>query len=186
MGLIWGLIVVISIIFGLLMGNVEIINKVILTTSYEALLSFGMIAANIILWSGILRVAMDGALMIKVCKYIRPIIKPLFKTKYERALDLIAANLTCNLLALGSASTPFGIKAMQELAKKESKESLWDMETLVLINVCGFTLMPSSLLALRMNYGGEDNELVIFYCILISLITTVIILSIHFTVRRWR
>ena len=73
-------------------------------------------------------------------------------------------------IALGSASTPFGIKAMQELAKKESKESLWDMETLVLINVCGFTLMPSSLLALRMNYGGEDNELVIFYCILIYFI----------------
>ena len=144
MGLIWGLIVVVSIIFGLLMGNVEIINKVILTTSYEALLSFGMIAANIILWSGILRVAMDGSLMKRVCKYIRPIIKPLFKTKDEKALDLIVANLTCNLLALGSASTPFGIKAMQELAKKESKESLWDMETLVLINVCGFTLMPSS------------------------------------------
>ncbi len=186
MGIIWGLIVVVSIFFGLLMGNVEVINNVILTTSYDALLSFGMIAANIILWSGILKVAIKGNLMKKVSQVVRPLIKPLFKTNDEDALNMIAANLTCNLLALGSASTPFGIKAMQELAKKDSKEALWDMETLVLINVCGFTLMPSSLLALRVNYGATNNGIVIFYCIIISLITTIVILTINFMVRRWR
>ena len=186
MGTIWGVIVLISIVFGLVMGNVEIINNVILTTSYEALLNFGMIAANIILWSGILSVAMKGTLMKKVCKIIRPMIKPLFKTKNEDALDMIAANLTCNLLALGSAATPFGIKAMQELAKTETKESLFDMESLVLINVCGFTLIPSNLLALRANYGGDFNDVVIFYCVVLSFVTTVVILSIHRVVMKWR
>jgi spore maturation protein A len=117
---------------------------------------------------------------------IKPVIKKLFQTKNEETLDFISANITCNILSLGSAATPFGIEAMKNLEKEnknKGKESK-DMATLVIINVCGFSLMPTSLMSLRMSYDTLNNSVVLFYIIVISFVTTIIMLTINLVGRK--
>ena len=133
---IWSTIIVLSIIFTLLTGSVIDLNNVILTTSFDTLKSFGIIASNIILWSGILEVCVDSGMMKYIAYLIKPLIKPLFKTKSEEVLDLISAGFACNIFSLGSAAAPFAIKAMKLLDEenpKKGRESK-DMTTLVIIN----------------------------------------------------
>lgn len=184
---IWSFIIIVSLVFSILSGNVKEINNVILVSSFDALKTFGLISSNIILWSGILEVSVESGMIKYLSFFIKPLVKPLFKTKNEEIIDLISANITCNIFALGSASAPFGIKAMKllDIENNNSKKESSDMATLVIINACGFTLIPTSLIALRSNYNSELNSLVMFYIILFSFITTVIMLVINKVAKRW-
>lgn len=186
MSYIWSILIIISIIFSLISGNVIEINNIILKTSYEALTTYGLIASNIILWSGILEVCISSGVMKYLTFFVKPFIKKLFKTKDETTLDCISANIACNIFALGSAATPFAIKAMTRLQDEnpnKDKESI-DMATLIIINVCGFTILPTSLISLRTNYDSLDNGVVIFYILIFSFATTVIMLLINKVVRK--
>ena len=183
---IWSVIIILSILFSIMIGNVDVINNVILKTSYETLQSYTFVASNIILWSGILEVAISSGVMKYFTFFIKPIIRKLFKTKNEETLDCISANIACNILSLGSASTPFGLKAMENLKEESADKNreTRDMATLIIINVCGFSLMPTSLMSLRVNYNSIDNSVVLFYIILVSLITTVVMLIINSVVKK--
>ena len=184
---IWSFIIIVSIVFSLITGNAMNINNVILTTSFDALKSFAFIASNIILWSGILEVCVDSGMMKYISYLIKPIIKPLFKTKNEEILELISANLACNIFALGSAAAPFAIKAMQllDIENEEKKKDSKDMATLVIINACGFTLIPTSLMSLRANFDASNSNIVVIYIIIISFVTTLIMLVINKVGSRW-
>lgn len=184
---IWSFIILISIVFSLLTGNVKEINNVILTSSFDALKTYGLIASNMILWSGILEVCIESGMIKYLSFIVKPFVRPLFKTKNEEIIDIISANITCNIFALGSASAPFGIKAMKMLEEENEnkKKESNDMATLIIINVCGFTLIPTSLLSLRANYNSKLSSIVVFYIILLSLVTTIIMLVINRIGRRW-
>ena len=185
MSYIWSVLILAGIIFSLISGNVIEINNVILKTSYESLKTFGLIASNIILWSGILEVCISSGVMKYLTFFVKPIIRKLFKTKDELTLDCISANIACNIFALGSAATPFAIKAMTLLLEenpKKDRESK-DMTTLIIINVCGFTMLPTSLISLRANYDSNQNGIVIFYILLFSFLTTVVMLLINKVVK---
>ena len=171
MSYIWSILIVISVIFSIINGNISVINNVILTTSYEALKTYGLIASNIILWSGILEVCISSGVMKYLTFFVKPFIRKLFKTKDEITLDCISANIACNIFALGSASTPFAIKAMTRLQEEnpnKEKESK-DMATLIIINVCGFSILPTSLMSLRANFNSNNNDIVLFYVLLLLL-----------------
>ena len=185
MSYIWSILIVISVIFSIINGNISVINNVILTTSYEALKTYGLIASNIILWSGILEVCISSGVMKYLTFFVKPFIRKLFKTKDEITLDCISANIACNIFALGSASTPFAIKAMTRLQEEnpnKEKESK-DMATLIIINVCGFSILPTSLMSLRANFNSNNNDIVLFYVLLFSFVTTLIMLLINKVVR---
>lgn len=186
MSKIWSILIIVSITFALINGDVVNINNIILKTSFDTLKKFGLIASNIILWSGILEVCIDGDIMKYLTFFIKPIIRKLFITKDEETLDCISANIACNIFALGSAGTPFGLKAMENLQKEnlnklnESK----DMATLIIINICGFTIIPTSLIGIRANYDSINNSLVLYYIVIFSFITTLIMLLINKVVQK--
>ena len=186
MNYIWSILILLSIVFSVITGNVIEINNIILTTAYEALKTYGLIASNIILWSGILDVCIDSGVMKYLTFFVKPFIRKLFTTKDEETLDCISANIACNIFALGSAATPFAIKAMVKLQDEnpnKNKESK-DMATLIIINVCGFTILPTSLISLRANFNSNENGIVLFYVLLFSFVTTIIMLVIDRLVRK--
>ena len=185
MSYIWSFIIIISIIFSIFTGRIGEINNVILTTAFEALKTYGMVASNIILWSGILEVCISSGVMKYLTFFVKPFIRKLFKTKDELTLDCISANIACNIFALGSASTPFAIKAMTRLQDEnivKDKESK-DMATLIIINVCGFSILPTTLMSLRANYNSTDSGIVLFYILVFSFVTTLIMLIINKVVK---
>ena len=185
MSYIWSFIIIISIVFSIFTSNISNINNVILTTSYEALKTFGMVASNIIMWSGILEVCISSGVMKYLTFFLKPFIRKLFKTTDEHTLDCISANIACNIFALGSASTPFAIKAMTRLQEEnpnKEKESK-DMATLIIINVCGFSILPTTLMSLRANYDSLESGIVWFYILIFSFLTTIIMLIINKVVK---
>ena len=181
MNKLWSFLIIVSIIFSIFTGGVKEMNNVILTTAFEALKTYGLIASNIILWSGILDISIDGGAMKYMTFFVKPIVRKLFKTKNEETLDCISANIACNIFALGTAATPFAIKAIENLNIENNNKNIEtkDMVTLIIINCCGFTLLPTSLMSLRANYDSRLNHVVLFYIVIFSFLTTVIMLVIN-------
>ena len=186
MNKLWSVLIIVSITFSILTGGVKEINNIILTSSFEALKTYGLIASNIILWSGILDVCIDGGTMKYLTFFVKPVVRKLFRTKNEETLDCISANIACNIFALGSAATPFTIKALENLNIENGmkNEETKDMITLMIINCCGFTLLPLSLMSLRSNFDSTLNHFVLIYVISFSFLTTIIMLVINKVGRR--
>ena len=123
------------------------INDAAVTFAQKAFeVALGLVG-GLTLWLGLLKIAEDSGLVNVLVKVIRPIIGPLFPDvpKDSPALGLIALNVAANMLALGNAATPIGIKAMQELQKlNPTKDTATNaMVMLLAINTAGVTLLPS-------------------------------------------
>jgi spore maturation protein A len=105
------------------------------------------LTGGLALWLGLLKIADDAGLVNLLVRAIQPLLRPLFPDvpRDSPALGLIALNVAANMLALGNAATPIGIKAMQELQKlNPTKDTATNaMVMLLAINTAGVTLLPS-------------------------------------------
>lgn len=163
---IWFFLIAIGILFSIFTGNVDVINKSILTNGEEALDLMLSILPIIVLWSGIMKIAEDAGLLKKIAKLLEPILKRLFPTvpKDNPALGFIASNIAANMMGLGSAATPFGLKAMSELQKINPKKDTAStpMITFLVLNTAGVTIVPTTVLALRIAHGSVNpSEIII-------------------------
>ncbi len=125
------------------------------------------------LWLGLLRIAEKSGLIHSVVRLVQPILRPLFPEipRDHPALGMIALNLTANILGLGNAATPLGIKAMEELQtlNPDQDTATNPMVTLLALNTGSVQLVPPTLLVAVM--GLQINQL-IFAIILATLIST--------------
>lgn len=174
---IWAFFIILGIIFALFTGNIEVINKEILTsskTAFDMVISLFPVMA---LWLGIMKIASTSGLLEKFSKLISPLLSKLFPEipKNHESLSLISSNIIANMFGLGNAATPFGLKAMQslqELNKKKDTASR-SMITFLVINTSGVTLVPTTIISLRMLYKSTNPTEIAFACILATLISTI-------------
>ena len=140
---IWFFLIIIGIVYSLLTGNVTNINESILTNGAEALELMLSIFPVIVLWSGIMKIAEDAGLLVKFAKFLEPILSKLFPSvpKDNPALGYIASNIAANMMGLGSASVP--------------------MITFLVLNTAGVTIVPTTVLALRISYGSVNPSEII-------------------------
>jgi len=144
------------------------ISQAALTFAETAVtISLGLIGV-MALWLGLLRIAEKAGLINVLVRVVRPILRPLFPSlpKDHPAFGMIALNLTANMLGLGNAATPLGIKAMEELQKENpSPETATnDMVMLLAMNTASVQIVPPVLLVAIM--GLQVNQL--FFSILIT------------------
>lgn len=162
---IWFFLISIGIIFSLCTGNLDVINESILTNGEEALELMLSILPIIVLWSGIMKIAEEAGLLKKFARILEPVLSKLFPSvpKDNPALGFIASNIAANMMGLGSAATPFGLKAMSELQKINSKKDTASvaMITFLVLNTAGVTIVPTTVLALRMAHGSIDPSCII-------------------------
>ena len=106
-----------------------------------------------------MRVAQDSGLAERIARLLRPLLRFLFRDlkRGSRALQLIAMNVTANLLGLGNAATPLGLSAMQELAKEvpEGRMST-SMILLTVMNTASIQLIPTTVALLRLKHGAAS------------------------------
>lgn len=176
----------------------EPVRFVKMTAITQAAFDFADTAVNIIigligalaLWLGLLRIAEKSGLVGIIVRLVRPVLRPLFPgvPKDHPALGVIALNLSANMLGLGNAATPLGIKAMEELHKlNESEDTATDdMVMLLAMNTASVQLVPPVLLVAIM--GLQINELIfsiiiVTGCSLLVAITAAKLLS---KMRRYR
>lgn len=123
-------------------------------------------------WMGIFALAEKSGLCEKTAKLLRPANNFLFGTIPEKAGDYMSMNLAANLLGMSGATTPFGIKSVNELSKTKGTEYAAAM--FFVINATSVQLIPSSVLALRTTMGSASPSDIIIPTILATLVSTVV------------
>ena len=169
---IWCLLISIGIIYGILTNNLELINNTIINSTKISLDMLLKIFPVLALWMGLTKIAEESGLLKKISLLLSPILTKIFPEipKGHESLGLIASNIVSNIFGLGSAATPFGLKAMTLLQKlnKNKKVASRSMITFLVINTSGFTIIPTTVISLRMMHKSINPTSIL----LASLITT--------------
>lgn len=157
---IWVVMTLIGIGFAMVNGTMAEVNEAIFTGAKEAVaLCIGLISI-LVFWLGMMRIAEDAGLLAKLSNFFKPLVSKLFPEvpSNHPAMGYILSNMIANMFGLGNAATPLGIKAMEELkdlngGKTEASRS---MITFLAINTSSITLIPTTVIAIRMNYNSAN------------------------------
>lgn len=181
-------IFLVGIIYGCFTNRVNLIVEAMLNTPKEALILFSDIYSLLIFWGGMLEICKNSGLLECITNYISYILHPLFKKldRKSEAMQYISLNIVANLLSMGSAATPFGLKAMKELDELNGKSNVAsdEMITFLLINTSGLCLIPTVLISLRKQYGSTNPVSIIPYVLIISSVTTIFSLIMDMVARK--
>lgn len=182
---IWLWMILSGVVAALVQGRVELVTRAALTGAKEAVaVCIGLISI-LVFWMGMMRIAQDAGLLEKLSRLLRPVVRYLFPSvpPNHPAMGYILSNISANLFGLGNAATPMGIKAMEELQKLNSdpKTASPAMCTLLALNTSGFTLVPTTIIGLRMKYGSADPAEIIGTTLLATLCSTLVALMLD----RW-
>ncbi len=185
---IWAGLIFIAIIYSVLTGNIETINNGILTHASSGFNLILEMMPLIVLWTGIMKIAEEAGLLQVFSRLLNPILRRLFPSvhKDDKALGYIASNIAANMLGLGSAATPFGLKAMEELQKSNKNKSVATeaMITFLVLNTGGVTLIPTTVIALRMMHGSANPTEIIITSILATTVSSLSGLLLDYFIRR--
>ena len=115
LNIVWPFFIIISILYAICFGNLENLNNSIFESTASAVNLCITLIGTMCLWSGIMKIASDTSFAEKITKILRPVMKILFpKMKKDSKLyKEISMNMVANILGLGNAATPLGIKAMK-------------------------------------------------------------------------
>ena len=185
---IWVVLILIAIVYSLLTGQVETINNGILTHATSGVNLILEMMPLIVLWTGIMKIAEKSGLLYVFTRALNPLLRRLFPSlpKTHKALGYIASNIGANMLGLGSAATPFGLKAMDELQKDNpQKDTATEaMITFLVLNTGGVTLIPTTVIALRIMHGSANPTEIIITSILATAVSSISGLVLDYFIRR--
>lgn len=190
--IIWVLLIVIGIVFAAINGTMNEVNEAIFSGAKEAVtITIGLISI-LVFWLGIMRIAEDAGLLKKLAFLFRPIVKRLFPEvpNEHPAMGYILSNMMANMFGLGNAATPLGIKAMEELKELNGgkNEASRSMITFLAINTSSLTLIPTMVIAIRMNYNSASPTDIVGPTLIATLCSTLgaILIDRYFYYRRTR
>ena len=190
---IWAAMIVLGIIFGALNGNMKAVTEAALDSAGEAVSLCISMAGVMALWVGLMEVAESSGLILKLTRMLSPFVSFMFPglPKGHKARDYISMNIIANILGLGWACTPAGLKAMEELAKLEEERGnpayLGDgkvaggkreriasneMCTFLILNISSLQLIPVNMIAYRQQYGSVNPAGIIGPAIVATFVST--------------
>ncbi|MCM3665343.1 spore maturation protein [Mesobacillus subterraneus] len=157
---IWVVMTLIGLGFAVVNGTMAEVNEAIFTGAKDAVaLCIGLVSI-LVFWLGMMRIAEDSGLLSKLSRLFRPLVSKLFPEvpSNHPAMGYILSNMIANMFGLGNAATPLGIKAMEELKELNGgkKETSRSMITFLAINTASITLIPTTVIAIRMNYNSAN------------------------------
>lgn len=172
---IWAFFIIIGIFFFIITGNLIGLNETILDSGKNSLDMIMRIFPVMALWLGIMNIAKESGLLNKISKLFYPLLKHLFPEipKNHESLGFISSNIIANMFGLGNAATPFGLKAMKSLQNINLKKDTASrsMITFLVINTSGVTIIPTTVIALRMMYNSKNPTEIVLACILTTVIS---------------
>ena len=165
MNLVFVLLFVAAVIAGAIRGDMRAVGQGAFDGAASAVtLSIGLVGV-MALWLGLLRIAEKAGLVEKLARAARPLFRPLFPGVPDGhpAISAMLLNIAANMLGLGNAATPFGIKAMEELEKlNPTPGTATNAQVLFLaINTASIQLVPTTVIALRASAHSSDAAVVL-------------------------
>ena len=165
LNIIWPIFIIISYLYAIFVGNVSNINNSIFESCKSAVDLSITFLGTMCLWTGIMNIAKKTTLMSKLANALKPIMKILFPdiSVEEEAYGEISMNMVANILGLGNAATPLGLKAMKTMQKKNPKKDTLtnSMAMFIIINTASIQIIPTTVIAIRTSLGSSNPTAII-------------------------
>lgn len=196
---IWAIMILLGIVYAACTGQMEAVTNAALDSAGEAISLCLTMAGVMALWMGLMEIAQKAGLIQKMTNGISPFLKFMFPRipGEHPALGYIATNIIANVMGLGWACTPAGLKAMEALAQLEAERGNTayldngkrktnedasaanrvasnEMCTFLILNISSLQLIPVNMIAYRSQYGSADPACIIAPAIIATLISTVV------------
>ena len=176
LNILWVIMIAGGIFFAAFHGTMGQITESFISSSTEAVNLCIFMLGVIGVWNGMMEIAVKSGLMKKIAKTMYPFIHWLFPDipPRHKANEYIAANMAANILGLGWAATPAGLKAMRELQKLEEGggRSSDMMCAFLVLNISSLQLVPINMIAYRSQYGSVNPAAVVLPAICATMIST--------------
>lgn len=179
---IWAGMILLGVIYGVCTGQMSALTGGALDSAREAVSLCITMAGVMALWMGLMEIAQESGMITKMTKGIRPFLRFMFPRLPEDhpAGEYIATNLIANVLGLGWACTPAGLKAMEQLAELEEQRGKKvtaasnEMCTFLILNISSLQLIPVNMIAYRSQYGSANPAVIIAPALVATLFSTII------------
>jgi spore maturation protein A len=174
----WAFMILAGILYGGLTGNIEAVTNGALDSAKEAISLCITMLGVLSMWTGLMEIATKSGIMERLTKAIAPFVRFLFPRipKGHKSLEYITTNIVANILGLGWAATPPGLRAMEELETLRGQEASGiatdEMCTFLVINISSLQLIPMNMIAYRSQYGSVNPTLIVGPAIVATLIST--------------
>lgn len=166
LNIVWPFFIIISFSFAILSGNLENLNSSIFEGANDAVTLSINLLGSLCLWSGIMQIASDSSLVKKLSKLLSPILNFLFPSLItnNKIKKEISMNIIANILGLGNAATPLGLKAMESMQKENPKKDTLSnpMMMFIVINTASIQLIPTTVIAIRNSLNSQNPTSIIF------------------------
>lgn len=166
LNVIWPIFIIISYIFAIVTGNTDKVNNAVFGYTETAVKLTITLLGTMCLWNGLMEIASNTKLIYTINRLLNPIINFLFpeSRNNKQIHEEIAMNITANMLGLGNAATPLGLKAMKSMQEKnKNKDRLTDdMATFIILNTASIQIIPTTVISIRMSLGSFEPTRIIF------------------------
>lgn len=157
---IWPVFLIISFIYAIFSGKLPEVNNSIFESTSSAIELCLTLVGTMCLWCGMIKIVMQTSAVDKLIKLLKPILRKLFPEigEEDEAHKEISMNIIANLLGLGNAATPLGLKAMKSLQKenKKKQELSNSMVILIVLNTASIQIIPTTVIAIRNTLGSKN------------------------------
>lgn len=166
LNILWPIFIILSFAYAIFTGNVQNVNNSIFESVANAVNLSITFLGTICLWTGIMKIAQKTTLVSKLTHFFRPVINFLFpEMKHnEQAKEEISMNIIANVLGLGNAATPLGLKAMKTMQMDNNKKDTISnsMAMFIVLNTASLQLIPTTVIAIRASLNSVDPTKIIF------------------------
>lgn len=154
MSYVWALLVIVSLVWGISTGTIGEVSAAALEGAGEAVKLALTLAGVLCLWNGVIEVMKRAGIDRAVARAARPLLRRLYPgyAQDDEVLSAAAANMSANILGLGNAATPLGLKAAKLMCSDGTASD--DLVTLMILNTASIQLIPATVAALRAGMGS--------------------------------
>ena len=194
----WGFMILLGLGAGIVTGQVEAVSNASIDSAGEAVTMAITMLGVMSMWTGLIEVARQAGLMDRMTRGLRPVLAFLFPRipRYHPVQEYLTANILANILGLGWAATPMGLKAMMELAPLERERLASEMSrregrqidpdeirltkasdemcTFLVLNISSLQVIPVSVIAYRAQYGAVNPAAIVVPGLIATTVSTTV------------
>lgn len=172
---IWGFFIVLGVLFSIINGSGSITNSMLSSGSKAIDMILGIVPL-MCLWLGTMKIAEEAGLLDIISNKLSKVVKILFPEipEGDKTIGYISSNVVMNMLGLGNAATPFGLKAMSELKRLNNNSDVASrsMITFLVINTASVTIVPTTVISLRLANGSINPTEIVPVTIITTFLST--------------
>ena len=174
---IWPCFIMVSFVFAIITGRIQDFNNSIFESATQTVDLTIKLFGTMCLWNGLMKIVQETSLIIRLSNLIRPLMKFLFPKMNEKDKEYkeITLNIIANLLGIGNAATPLGLKAMKTMQEKNTKkDTVTDsMAMFIVLNTASLQIIPTTVIAVRASMGSGNPAQIILPVWIVTIITDI-------------